>query len=76
MNSDNIFTTIFLFFKKIIKLRLKNFALEKSFFVLHDAPLLRHQSPVGGRGAVRIVSHKVIRHYRNAGGAIAAGAVR
>ena len=49
------------------------------------APLLRHQSPAGGRGTVamgrnpvnRKINHNfpepVIRHYRNAGDAHAAG---
>jgi hypothetical protein len=35
---------------------------------------MRFNIPVRGRGAVRIASQKVIRHYPNAGVAIAAGA--
>jgi len=38
--------------------------------------LMRFDIPVGGRGAVRIISQKEIRHYRIAGVAIAAGAER
>jgi hypothetical protein len=49
------------------------FSLEKTCFIRYDRPPCANPAPVGGGGAVRIISHKEIRHYRNAGVAIAAG---